>query len=97
MYKKKLFICPFYRTAEKLDFISSFSYFLLKRVLTLPVLSLLVFTPDIKGGGGGGVGRTPCYLKNSCSYELEILLDIRDIFEHLRNIKVVYLVFTWLP
>ena len=27
MYEKKLFIRPFYHTAEKLDFISNFSYF----------------------------------------------------------------------
>ena len=27
MYEKKLFIRPFYHTAEKLDFISSFSSF----------------------------------------------------------------------
>ena len=27
MYEKKLFILPFYHTAEKLDFIGSFSYF----------------------------------------------------------------------
>ena len=33
MYEKKLFIRLFYHTAEKLDFISSFSHFRLKRVL----------------------------------------------------------------
>ena len=34
-------------------------------ILTLPVPSLLVPTPDAKGGGGGG--------GSDCSYELEIL------------------------
>ena len=38
------------------------------RILTLPVPSLLVPPPYTKA-----VGRTPCYLKNPCSYELEIL------------------------
>ena len=42
-------------------------------------------------GGGGGGGR----LKNHCLHEREILQDIRHSFESLRNVKVVYIVFTW--
>ena len=61
--------------------------------LTLPVPSLLY--PHLIPGREGG--RPPCYIKNPWSYELEILQGIRDIFERLRNIKAVYLVFTWLP
>ena len=38
-----------------------------------PVPSLLVPTPDTKGGGGGDRPDPPCYLKNPWSYELEIL------------------------
>ena len=52
-------------------------------MLTLSVSSPLVDTPDTKGGGGGGVGWTPCYLKNTWSYKLELLYDIRDIFQRL--------------
>ena len=44
-----------------------------------------------------GVEPTPSYLKNRCLHELEILHGIRDTFESLRNAKVVYIVFTWLP
>ena len=66
--------------------------------LTLPLPSLLVPTPFAKGGGGGrGVKTTPSYLKNRCLHEREILQGIRDTFESLRNVKVVYIVFTWLP
>ena len=36
-------------------------------------------------------------LKNLWSYELEILQDIREVFERFRNIEVAYLVFAWLP
>ena len=39
----------------------------------------------------------PSYLKNHCSHEREILQGGRDTFESLRNVKVVYIVFTWLP
>ena len=39
----------------------------------------------------------PSYLKNSCSQQYEILKGIRDTFGSLRNFKVVYIVFTWLP
>ena len=56
-----------------------------EKCLTLPIPSLLVPTPDTKGGGGGVVGRNPQQSQNPA------------IFERLRNIKVVYLVFTWLP
>ena len=35
MYEKKLVIRPFYHTAEKLDFIGSFSIFWLQRVLSI--------------------------------------------------------------
>ena len=63
--------------------------------LTLPFPSLLVPTPFTKGGGGSS--RLPSYLKNRCPHEREILQGIRDTFESLRNVKVVYIVFTWLP
>ena len=61
--------------------------------LTLPFPSLLVPTPSTKG-----VEPTPppSYLKNRCPHESEILQGIRDTFESLRNVKVVYMVFTWL-
>ena len=61
-------------------------------VLTLPVPSLLVPTPYTKGGGGSS--RPPSYLKTRCPHEPEILQGIRDTFESLRNVKVVYIVFT---
>ena len=41
-----------------------------------------------EGSGGGGV--IPCYLKNRCPHEHEILHSIRDIFERPRNVKVSY-------
>ena len=44
-----------------------------------------------------GVEMTPSYLKNSCPHEREIWQDIGDTFESLTNIKVVYIVFAWLP
>ena len=34
---------------------------------------------------------------NEYPHEREILQGIRDTFESLRNVKVVYIVFTWLP
>ena len=40
---------------------------------------------------------TPSYLKNSCPHEREIWQGIGDISESLRKIKVLYIVFTWLP
>ena len=40
---------------------------------------------------------TPSNLKNRCPHEPLILQGIRDTSESLRNIKVVYIVFTWLP
>ena len=61
-------------------------------ILTLPLPSLLVPASFTKGG----VERIPSYLRNCCSYEREILYGIRDTFESLRNVKVVYIVFTWL-
>ena len=67
------------------------------QLLTLPVPSLLVPTPDTKGGGGERIGRTPCYLKNLSLHEHEILYGIRDIFEHPRNVKVSYILINWLP
>ena len=45
----------------------------------------------------GGRGDPPSYLKNCCPHEPEILQGVRDTFESLRNVKVVYIVFTWLP
>ena len=39
----------------------------------------------------------PSYLKNRCPHEREVFQGIRDTFESLRNVKVVYIVFTWLP
>ena len=48
----------------------------------------------------GGVKPTPpppSYLKNRYAHEPEILQGIRDTLESLRNVKVVYIVFTWLP
>ena len=62
-------------------------------LLTLPVRSLLVPTPYTKGG----VEPTPQLSQNRCLHEPEILQAIRDTFESLRNVKVVYIVFTWLP
>ena len=46
---------------------------------------------------GGRSRPDPCYLKNRCSHKRKILQGIRDIFERLRNVKVVYIMFTWLP
>ena len=62
-------------------------------VLTLPFPSLLVPTPFTKGGEH----IPPSYLKHRCPHEREILQGIRDTFESLRNVKVVYIVLTWLP
>ena len=62
-------------------------------LLTLPFPSLLVPTPFTKGGSS----RPPSYLKNRCPHKPEILQGIRYTFESLRNVKVVYIVFTWLP
>ena len=47
--------------------------------------------------GRGGVEPTPQLSQNRCPHEREILQGIRDTFESLRNVKVVYIVFTWLP
>ena len=57
-------------------------------VLTLPFSSPLV---------PRGVEPTPSYLKNCCPYEPKILQGIRDAFKSLKNVKVIYIVFTWLP
>ena len=62
-------------------------------MLTLPVPSLLVPTPYTKGASAG----PPCYLKNSCPHEHEILYGIRDIFENPKNVKVSYIVINRLP
>ena len=51
-------------------------------------------TPFTKGGRSN---RPTSYVKNRCPHEREILQGIRDTFESLRNVKVVYIVFTWLP
>ena len=66
-----------------------------KTSLTLPLPNLLVPTHFTQGGGESS--GPPSYLRNRCSHEREILQDIRDTFENLRNVKVVYIVFTWLP
>ena len=44
-------------------------------------------------------GEPPAISQNRCSHEpeIEILLDIRDTFERLRNVKVAYIMITWLP
>ena len=42
-------------------------------------------------------GEPRSYLKTLCPYEHGIWQSIRDTFESLRNAKVVYIVFTWLP
>ena len=67
-----------------------------RTILTLPFPSLLVPTPFTKGRGGRAEPPAS-YLKNRCPHEREILQGIRDTFESLRNVKVVYIVFTWLP
>ena len=44
-----------------------------------------------------GEGRPdPLLSQNLMPYKLEILLGTIDIFECLRNVKAVYIVFTWL-
>ena len=60
--------------------------------LTLPVQSLLVPTTFTKGGGRPP--PPPQLSKKQLPHEPEIL---QDTFESLRNVKVVYIVFTWLP
>ena len=37
-------------------------------------------------GGGGMSAGLPCYLKNRCAHEREILSSIKDIFERPRNV-----------
>ena len=44
-----------------------------------------------------GAQPDPCYHKNLYPHQHEILWSIPDIFETFRNIKVIYIVFTWLP
>ena len=65
--------------------------------LTLPLPSLLVPTPFTKGGGGESSRPPSSYLKNRYPHERGILQGITDTFESLRNVKVVYIVFTCLP
>ena len=55
----------------------------------------LVPTPFTKGGGGRA--DPPSHLKNRCLHEREILQGIRNTFESLSNVEVVYIVFTWVP
>ena len=45
----------------------------------------------------GGSAGSPCYLKNRCPHEHEIVYGIRDIFERPGNGKVSYIVINWLP
>ena len=54
-----------------------------RKILTLPLPSLLVPTPFTKG-----VSRPPSYLKNRCPHERAIFQSIRDTFESLRNVKL---------
>ena len=63
--------------------------------LTPPFPSLLAPTPFTKGEGSSR--SPPSYLKNRWPLEPDILQAIRDTFDSLRNVKVVYIVFTWLP
>ena len=46
---------------------------------------------------GGGIEPTSQLSQNRCPHERKILQGIRDIFESLRNVKAVYIMFTWLP
>ena len=62
--------------------------FLFLTTLNLPLPSFLVPTPFTRGGGA-----PPSYLKNRCPHECEILHGIRNTFESLRNVKVVYSVY----
>ena len=39
----------------------------------------------------------PCYLRNRCPHEHEILHGIRDTVERPRNGKASYIVINWLP
>ena len=45
----------------------------------------------------GGSNRPPQISQKPLPHEREILQGIRDTFENPRNVKVVYIVFTWLP
>ena len=54
------------------------------------------FRTDTLYQEGRGADRTPCYLKNRCPHEHEILYGIRDIFDRSRNVKVSYIVIKWL-
>ena len=65
--------------------------------LTLTLPSFLVPTPFTDGGRGEESFGSPCYLTNRYPHEHEILYGIKDTFERLRNVKVAYIVITWLP
>ena len=70
--------------------------------LTLPLPSLLVPTPFTRGGGG--VGRSPCYLKKRCSHELETetsfnVLEMLKFFTFLSDGPIIIhfknVIFMW--
>ena len=83
------------KVSEKTKFTIQHLQKLLKYLnfLTLPFPSLLTPTLFTKGG------RTDpaSYLKNRCPHERDILQGIRDTFDSLRNVKVIYIMVTWLP
>ena len=68
------------------------------QTLTLHLPILLGPTPFTNGGGGGGRAELPQAIsKPVAPMNMKFLQGIRDIFESLRNVTVVYIVFTWLP
>ena len=70
------------------------SAFLVKHGLVIsPSFSKPFSTHTLYQGGRADPRR---YLKNRCPHQREILQDIRDTSESPINVKVVYIVFTWL-
>ena len=62
-------------------------------ILTLRFLyQAFWFSRLIPGESAGPPAAGPhCCLKNRCPNEHEILYDIRDIYEHLRNVNVSHI------